>query len=150
MNNLQHEISKLVMLFPYGELLADTDPVAFMETVRTEIEESRSKQSLQELIERQRDFSIKTFGPPNNNTCGIIDHICKEIDEVAATEGKDLSEWIDIVILALDGAWRAGFTPEQIVQGLLDKQAKNESRRWPDWRTAEPGKAIEHIRDEHD
>ncbi|MGB0131183.1 dATP/dGTP pyrophosphohydrolase domain-containing protein [Chlorobium sp.] len=86
------------------------------------------------IIERQIEFSVN--------------HICKEIDEVAATEGKDLSEWVDIIILALDGAWRAGFTPKQIVDGLIRKQGINELRTWPDWRTAEPGKAIEHIRDE--
>lgn len=102
--------------------------------------------SMQMLIKRQIEFSVKTFGPPNNNVWGIIDHICKEIDEVLLTEGKDLEEWIDIIILAIDGAWRAGFTPEQIVQALVDKQDKNERRKWPDWRTAEPGKAIEHIK----
>lgn len=43
---------------------------------------------------------------------------------------------------------RAGYTPEQIVAALVAKQEKNESRQWPDWRTAEPGKAIEHLRGE--
>jgi hypothetical protein len=31
---------------------------------------------------------------------------------------------------------------------LKAKQTKNENREWPDWRTAAPGKAIEHIRSE--
>lgn len=51
-----------------------------------------------------------------------------------------------MIILALDGAWRAGHTPEQIAQALLDKHAKNRARVWPDWRTAGPG-PIEHVRD---
>lgn len=49
--------------------------------------------------------------------------------------------------LAFDGAWRSGHTPEQIVAAIEAKQTKNEGRTWPDWRTAEPGKAIEHVRE---
>lgn len=49
------------------------------------------------------------------------------------------------VLLGLVWAWRMGATPEQIISALVDKQTKNEKRKWPDWRTAEPGKAIEHI-----
>jgi hypothetical protein len=58
-----------------------------------------------------------------------------------------MSEWADIIILAFDGALRAGHTPEHIIAGILSKQRKNEARRWPDWRTATPGKAVEHIRE---
>jgi hypothetical protein len=95
---------------------------------------------------RQRNFSFSTFGPPNNNSAGVIDHIRKELIEVEA-DPNDLYEWIDIVILALDGAMRQGYSPEKVVSALVLKQAKNESRKWPDWRTAEPGKAIEHIKE---
>lgn len=95
-------------------------------------------------LNRQRNFSIKAFGP-GNRTKGVIDHIRKELAEIEENPA-DLEEWIDVVILALDGAWRAGHTPVEIVDALLAKQAKNEQREWPDWRTAEPDKAIEHIR----
>ena len=95
---------------------------------------------------RQRDFSLKTFGP-GKRSAGIIDHIQKELVEVAA-KPNDLEEWIDIVILALDGAWREGYTPKEIINMLRYKQTKNESRKWPDWRTAVPGKAIQHIKTE--
>ena len=50
------------------------------------------------------------------------------------------------MILALDGAWRSGATPEQIDAAWQAKQAKNEARQWPDWRTSDPNKAIEHVR----
>ena len=93
---------------------------------------------------RQRDWSEATFGP-GERTAGVVDHIRKELVEVEAAAG-DISEWIDVVILALDGAWRSGATPEQIVAALTAKQAKNEGRTWPDWRTADPSKAIEHDR----
>lgn len=36
---------------------------------------------------------------------------------------------------------------EQIIQSVVAKHAKNEARRWPDWRTVDPDKAIEHIRE---
>lgn len=93
---------------------------------------------------RQRAWSVRTFGP-GERTAGVIDHIRKELIEVEADPG-DVFEWIDLVILAFDGAWRAGHDVPAIVGALQAKQAKNESRTWPDWRTAEPGKAIEHDR----
>ena len=55
-------------------------------------------------------------------------------------------KWIDVIILAIDGAWRSGHTSAEIIKALREKQAVNASRKWPDWKTAEPGKAIEHIR----
>lgn len=96
-------------------------------------------------LRRQCAFSLRTFGP-GERTRGLIDHIIKKLDEIES-DPTDLSEWIDVVILALDGAWRIGATPEEIVAALVAKQTKNESRSWPDWRNAEPGKAIEHIKD---
>jgi hypothetical protein len=95
-------------------------------------------------LQRQRDFSERTFGP-GARTAGVIDHIRKELCEIEA-EPEDASEWADVVILALDGFWRAGYTPEQIIAAIVAKQTKNEGRNWPDWRTAAPGKAIEHDR----
>lgn len=101
---------------------------------------------LRDHICRQIEWSLKTFGP-GPRSVGIVDHIQKELKEIAETDGKDLSEWIDVIILAIDGATREGFTPEQIEDALHAKQVVNEQRQWPDWRDAEPGKAIEHIRD---
>ena len=96
-------------------------------------------------LHRQREWSERTFGP-GERAQGIIDHIRKELREIEA-DPQDLCEWIDVVILALDGAWRSGATPDQIIDALAAKQAKNELRAWPDWRTADPSKAIEHIRE---
>lgn len=189
---------------------------------------------LMELIDRQRAFSARAFGPgyePNR----IVDHLGKELVEVGAS-GGDLSEWADIVLLALDGAWRADFSSREIaesvcvrfadvgreafwcgeslclvehvrrqrehlfrdgrpqhslrarlltlrfeitrpellngslsswvrivllglagacvtgashsdiVNAVVSKLAINERRQWPDWRSADPGQAIEHIR----
>ena len=95
-------------------------------------------------LRRQRDWSRETFGP-GDRTQGVLDHIRRELIEIESAP-YDLTEWIDVVILALDGAWRHGFEPEDIAAALAAKQAKNEARAWPDWRTADPEKAIEHIR----
>jgi hypothetical protein len=99
-------------------------------------------------LARQAVWSAETFGP-GKHTAGIVDHIRKELAEVHHEEecGRhSLHEWIDVVILGLEGAWRSGATPDQIIEALAAKQAKNEARTWPDWRTADPSKAIEHDR----
>ncbi|UNJ22077.1 pyrophosphohydrolase [Microcystis phage vB_MweS-yong2] len=95
-------------------------------------------------LHRQRAFSEKTFGP-GARTKGVIDHIRKELAEIEAAPA-DIEEWVDVIILAFDGAWRAGWEPERIVEAIVAKQTKNEARQWPDWRTADPEKAIEHVR----
>lgn len=99
-------------------------------------------------LAHQHAWSEKTFGPGRRTTM-VIDHIRKELQEIEDAP-CDVTEWIDVVILALDGAWRAGFSPAQIIEALIAKQAKNEARTWPDWRTADPTKAIEHVRGAHE
>jgi hypothetical protein len=94
---------------------------------------------------RQRAFSRATFGP-GERTKGICDHIRKELAEIEK-DPDDIFEWVDVILLALDGAWRAGLLPEDVVNALDEKQEQNELRDWPDWRTADPDKAIEHVRD---
>lgn len=96
---------------------------------------------------RQSAFSLATFGPGDaaERAAGLSDHIRKELAEIAR-DPMDLEEWIDIVILGFEGAWRTGASPVQICEALLAKQRKNETRIWPDWKTATPGKAIEHVR----
>lgn len=100
--------------------------------------------NLIEHLRRQIEFSERTFGP-GARVQGVCDHLRKELAEVEES-GGDLREWVDVIILGFDGAWRSGATPEQIVEAIVAKQTKNEGRTWPDWRTAPPGKAIEHDR----
>lgn len=97
-------------------------------------------------LERQRQWSKATFGP-GDRLDGVIEHIKKELAEVKANP-SDVIEWADVLILAFDGAWRSGHEPQDVIDAIKAKQARNERRTWPDWRTADPGKAIEHIRDE--
>ena len=60
-------------------------------------------------IYRQRAFSLETFGP-GSRTKGVTDHIRKELEEVLEAP-DDVEEWCDLLLLALDGAWRAGHDP---------------------------------------
>ena len=100
--------------------------------------------NLQEHLLRQLAFSLNTFGP-GARAKGVLDHIRKECNEVEA-KPNDLEEWVDLIILSFDGALRAGFSPYQIIETICKKQTKNEQRKWPDWRTADRDKAIEHDR----
>ena len=106
---------------------------------------------------RHMAWSHATFGP-GRRTDGIIDHIKKELVEVAEADGL-AAEWLDVVILAFDGLTRhLSFDPdgkrysypEKIVEWACDmiaeKQGINEGRTWPDWRTAPADKAIEHVK----
>lgn len=96
-------------------------------------------------IRRQREWALRTFGPKWDPQ-GNIEHIRRELIEIEA-DPFDLSEWVDVVILALQGAFRAGHSPAEIANAITTKQIINESRQWPDWRTADHSKPIEHVRE---
>lgn len=128
---------------PYHTMNSDC-PTLKLPAPPTRTEEPQTTFDLIAHLTRQREFSERTFGP-GKRTDGVTDHIEKELGEVRKNP-DDLSEWIDIVLLAFDGAWRHGHSPLAIAQALAAKQAKNEQRKWPDWRTAPAGKAIEHDR----
>lgn len=110
-----------------------------------EYENERPKHMLGEHhLAAQRAWSLQTFGP-GERLDGVLDHLAKELVEVRANP-EDVTEWIDIVILAFDGAWRSGHEPEEIIAAYHSKMEKNCNRTWPDWRTADPDRAIEHVR----
>ena len=98
--------------------------------------------SLMWYLNRQREWSERTFGP-GRRTGGITAHIEKECAEIRA-DPNDRAEWIDVMILAMDGYWRAGGTPEELFSALKAKQAVNFARQWPD-RLPED-QPMEHVR----
>ncbi len=121
-------------------------------------------------LTRQAAFSRATFGP-GARTNGVLQHLEQEIEEVrsATTHEERSKEWTDLVILSLDGLLRevreglkagddiqAGFEPtndriaRDAVACILAKQAKNELRDRPDWRSATEDQAINHVRREED
>jgi len=104
----------------------------------------QARGGLREVLSNQKDWSLRTFGP-GKRTIGITKHIEKECAEVRDNP-DDLSEWVDIVILAMDGYWRAGGTPEEILRAIIAKQAINRERTYPKTGEDEPS---EHVRECH-
>ncbi|MBL4929366.1 dATP/dGTP pyrophosphohydrolase domain-containing protein [Fuscibacter oryzae] len=111
---------------------------------------------LEAHLKRQMAFSRATFGP-GERRAGVADHIKRELTGEVIPAGSPYEaaeEWVDVVILALDGLTRAlreaGVHPGELAAeacGMIeDKQDENEQRNWPDWRTADPNKAIEHVK----
>ena len=114
--------------------------------------------NIEQHLMRQMAFSRATFGP-GTRTKGVIDHIRKELKEVEEAEGA-AAEWVDIVILGLDGLTRqlafcnegdkrirtSAEIAEEAWAMIVAKQDRNENRVYPDWRTMSADKAIEHDR----
>lgn len=149
-----NELRILRKLYEDGLRLRQTAPVDddfpemmhnFDSTLRAAKDNINTGFDLVSHLYRQRKFSIDTFGP-GKRTLALIDHIQKELIEIEQNPNIP-EEWIDVLLLALDGLWRTGFAPEQIAQLIDTKQTKNENRKWPDWKTSTKDKAIEHIRD---
>lgn len=59
-----------------------------------------------DLLYQLRAVSLKQFGEGVRSEI-LIKKIGKELEEVRANP-NDLEEWIDVIILALDGYWRHG------------------------------------------
>ena len=93
-------------------------------------------------LQRHIEWSRETFGE-GRRTEGLCKHIAKELDEIRQNP-TDLMEWVDVIILAIDGAWRAGYTPVEIINALIKKQAINFERKWVRRGENEP---TEHERD---
>lgn len=93
----------------------------------------------------QREWSREAFGP-SPRLAGILEHLSKEIVEVSESP-TDVREWVDIVILALDGAMRQGIDPSEIIEAYHAKVAENIARSWPDWRFESEDRAIEHVKE---
>jgi len=77
----------------------------------------------------QRDWSKVVFGE-GRRTLGITSHIQLELQEILA-DPDDVREWIDVIILALDGYWRHGGRIEDLADMLEAKQRVNFERAWP-------------------
>ena len=45
-----------------------------------------------------------------------------------------------------EGAWRAGYSPEEICEALERKQTINENREWPTWQDVPEGQPLEHVK----
>lgn len=81
------------------------------------------------LLIKHGEWAEKTFGS-GLRTKGITDHIRKELIEIE-NDPKSLEEWVDIIMLALDGARRIGATPVDIFNQLENKLTICATRVYP-------------------
>ncbi len=84
--------------------------------------------TIEYFLNQQKDWSFSVFGP-NKRTDGILKHIQKECTEVKESP-DDLLEWIDIIILAMDGFLRHGGGPNDLLPILNKKLEINKQRSW--------------------
>lgn len=99
---------------------------------------------IHEYVAKQMEWSRSVFGEPKyTDSERLVRHIQKELKEIEK-DPTDCEEWVDVMILAIDGAWRAGHSPLTIAYTLQMKQDKNIARKWviPD----DPTIPIEHDR----
>lgn len=103
--------------------------------------------TLDDYLRRHLEWGHATFGTPadGRGPLGPLDHLKKELKEIEEAP-TDLVEWVDAIILSIDGFLRAGGKHTMLLPMLFEKQAKNALRDWPDWKTMDPNKAIEHVR----
>jgi len=92
------------------------------------IDNLKSRDVVNVLRRWQIPWSKETFGW-GKRTEGLLRHIELEIAEVRQNP-DDPEEWIDIVMLALDGAWRTGYTAEEVIYILLKKMAIVRGRKY--------------------
>ena len=71
---------------------------------------------LKEFVSEQRTFSIGAFGPGSRKV-GVANHILEECNEVES-KPDDLSEWVDVMLLSLDAAWRSGLSASEIARRI--------------------------------
>jgi hypothetical protein len=78
-------------------------------------------------LDALRAWSLQEYGE-GPQVDRVVGHIRRELAEVEAAP-NDLSEWVDVITIAADGAMRAGYTPQQIIDGIAANQVKLESRQ---------------------
>ena len=104
---------------------------------------------MHDFWDRLADWSEETFGPRSHRgPVGPLEHLTKEADEarVESDPERRKEEIADCLFLVFDAAQRAGMSYAELGRVAHAKLRKNAARTWPDWRTADPNKAIEHVR----
>lgn len=108
---------------------------------------SSRQRDIDVLIEEQREWSMATFGE-GDLTASILSHIRKELLEIEDNP-RDQEEWVDVILLAIDGFWRHGprgySGAGHLAAALWAKRAKNRARKWA---IGADGQTSEHVREE--
>lgn len=95
------------------------------------------------LAEDQAAWSQAVFGcDSQRGPIGPLKHLEKEAVE-AQENPEDEFEYADCLLLVLDAARRAGFSPLSLVKTARDKMVINKQRSWP---TPKDDSPVEHVR----
>lgn len=90
--------------------------------------ENVSNDSIKDLLVENAEWSRTTFGP-GKRTKGLTEHIRSELLEIEASP-DDFFEWVDVLLLALDGLARINISPDKIFEALLAKSKINWARNY--------------------
>jgi len=96
------------------------------------------------IVQEQKIWAMKTFGE-GMHTAGLLKHIGKECNEIHRAP-YDTEEWCDVLILAMEGAWRSGVSPKEVEAILKEKLRKIQLRSYPAATDRVDGEPIEHLR----
>lgn len=82
---------------------------------------------LDALAQEKARWSTKTFGE-GKRTRGLLEHLRRELAEIEQNP-DDLVEWVDVILLAMDGYQRHG--GRTLLEDLRKKHNVNMRRTWP-------------------
>lgn len=99
----------------------------------------------EQVLTEFKEWNFNTYGPGERLT-GTIEHIKNELEEIEK-EPHDLVEWVDVMMLAINGALRHGHEPQAIIDAFHKKFDINKKRKWKDWREVPEGEPITHIKE---
>lgn len=118
-------------------------------SIAQENKESIQHFTMDRFFLEQQKWSYTTFGPPEHRgPNGPLEHLKLEAEEALNTLGTEKTkEIVDCFFLAIDAAHRHGLCLDDLIEKAFEKLKENKKRDWPDWRTMDPNKAIEHIRE---
>lgn len=98
---------------------------------------------MEDFWHRRNNWSELTFGnPADRGPEGPLKHLRKEVSE-GLDKPTDLMEYVDMLFLVFDAAWRAGFSYHDLLHGAFAKLAINKKRKWG---TPTKDGIVEHVR----
>lgn len=104
--------------------------------------------ALLRFLSEKWEHSQRVFGP--QTTTGVLNHVRSEVEEIQE-EPTDITEWVDLILLGMDGAMRScpdpKTAPQEVVRAIRDKFEVVKKRQYPDWRTLAPDEASYHEKD---
>jgi len=92
--------------------------------------------TIKRYIRHLHKWAVKMFGE-GPRVEPVLKHIESELAEIRGNP-TDIMEWVDVIMLAMDGACRAGHSPKEISDALQAKLVLNRIREWDAPREGEP------------